>query len=81
MVSVLASHAGDRGSNPGWFKPKTLKLVFAASPHIVLYFYFVCLRLVHSMLPVSLDCSFLIAPFVFSNVYLPELLTSNIYPP
>ena len=30
-----------------------------------------CLRLVYPMLPVSLDCSFLIAPSVFSYVYLP----------
>ena len=29
----------------------------------------VCLRLVYSMLPVSLDCPFLIAPSVFSNIY------------
>ena len=29
---------------------------------------FVFLRLVYPMLPVSLDCSFLIAPSVFSNV-------------
>ena len=28
-----------------------------------------CLRLVYSMLPVSLDCPFLIAPSAFSNVY------------
>ena len=32
MVSMLALHAGDQGSNPGQVKPKTLKLVFAASP-------------------------------------------------
>ena len=38
--------------------------------HIVLCFCFVCLRLVYPMLPVSLDCSFLIDPSVFSNVYL-----------
>jgi hypothetical protein len=31
---------------------------------------FVFLRLVHSMLLVSLDCPFLIVPSVFSNVYL-----------
>ena len=31
---------------------------------------FVCLRLVYLMLPVSLDCQFLIVPSVFSNVYL-----------
>ena len=30
----------------------------------------VFLRLVHPMLPVSLDCSYLITPSVFSNVYL-----------
>ena len=34
----------------------------------VFVFCFVCLRLV-SWLSVSLDCSFLIAPSVFSNVY------------
>ena len=32
-------------------------------------FCFVCLRIMYSMLPVSLDCLFLIAPSVFSNVY------------
>jgi hypothetical protein len=31
---------------------------------------FVFLRLVYPMLPVSLDCQFLIVPSVFSNVYL-----------
>ena len=29
----------------------------------------VCLSLVYPMLPVSLDCPFLIVPSVFSNVY------------
>ena len=38
--------------------------------HIVLCFYFICLRVVYPMLPVSLNCSFLIAPSVFSNVYI-----------
>jgi hypothetical protein len=38
---------------------------------IVLLFYFVFLRLVYRMFPVSLDCSFSIAPSVFSNIYLP----------
>jgi len=33
-------------------------------------FCFVCLRLVYPVLPVSLDCPFLIAPSVFSNVSL-----------
>jgi hypothetical protein len=32
--------------------------------------YCVFFRLVYPMLPVSLDCSFLMAPSVFSNVYL-----------
>ena len=31
---------------------------------------FLSLRLVYSLLPVSLDCGFLIGPSVFSNVYL-----------
>jgi hypothetical protein len=34
---------------------------------------FVFLRLVYHMMPVSLDCPFLIAPSVFSNVYLGQL--------
>ena len=37
--------------------------------HIALSFCFVFLRLVYSMLQVSLDCPFLIDPSVFSNVY------------
>jgi hypothetical protein len=37
--------------------------------HIVLCFCFVFLRLVNHMLSVSPDCPFLIAPSVFSNVY------------
>ena len=37
--------------------------------YIVFCFCFVFLRLVYPMLPVSLDCPFLIAPSVFSNVY------------
>jgi hypothetical protein len=36
----------------------------------VLYFLFVCLRLVRPFLPVSLDCPFLIAAAEFSNIYL-----------
>jgi hypothetical protein len=32
-------------------------------------FFFFFIRLVYPMLPVSLDCLFLIAPSVFSNVY------------
>ena len=36
----------------------------------MLCFLFVFLRLVYPMLSVSLDCPFLIAPSVFSNIYL-----------
>jgi hypothetical protein len=43
----------------------------------VLCFCFVSLRLVYPILPVSLDCSFLIAPSVFSNVYLHTYLSNN----
>jgi hypothetical protein len=32
MVSVLASSAVDRGFDPDRVKPKTIKLVFVASP-------------------------------------------------
>ena len=32
MVSVLISSAVDRELNPDWVKPKTMKLVFVASP-------------------------------------------------
>ena len=42
--------------------------------HIVLCFCFVFLRFVYPVLPVSLDCPYLIAPSVFSNVYLPVSL-------
>jgi hypothetical protein len=45
-------------------------LVYGSVQHIVLCFCFVFLCLVCPMLPVSLDCSFLITPSVFSNVYL-----------
>ena len=35
----------------------------------------VFLRLVYPMLPVSLDCPFLVAPLVFSNVYFIQMLS------
>ena len=38
-------------------------LVLWCPKHVVLYFCFVFLRLVYPMLPVSLDCPFLIARF------------------
>ena len=41
---------------------------------IVLCFCFVFLRFVYTMLPVSLDCQFLIASSVLSKVYLPLIL-------
>jgi hypothetical protein len=45
--------------------------VYSGVQHI-LCFCFVFLRLVYPMLSVSLDCPFLIAPSVFSNVYLAD---------
>jgi hypothetical protein len=42
--------------------------------HIVLCLLFCCCRLVNPMLPVSLDCPFLIAHLVFSNVNLPIIM-------
>ena len=46
-------------------------LSWSCVPYVVLCVCFVCLGLVYPMLPVSLDCCpFLIAPSVFSNVYL-----------
>ena len=32
MVSMLVSSAVDRGFKPHWVKPKTMRLVFVASP-------------------------------------------------
>jgi hypothetical protein len=52
-------------------------LYIVVSTHIVLCFCFVCLRLVCPMLPVSLDCPFLIVTLVFSK--LTPLYTTNIY--
>ena len=45
--------------------------------HIGLCFCFVFLRLVYTMLPVSLNCPLLIAPSVFSNVYLINLFIAS----
>jgi hypothetical protein len=42
-----------------------------------LCFCFVCLRLVCPLFPGSLDCSFLMIPSVFSNVYLYSVLHQN----
>ena len=43
---------------------------YSGVQHILCCFCFVCLRLVYPMLPVSMDCTFMIAPSVFSNVNL-----------
>ena len=45
---------------------------YCCPTHIVLCLWFVFLRLVYPMLPVSLDCHFVIAPLVFSSVYFKE---------
>ena len=42
--------------------------IVVSSTYCVVFLCFVCLRPVYSMLPVSLDCPFLIAPSVFSNI-------------
>jgi hypothetical protein len=50
--------------------------------HIVLCYCFVFLRLLYPVLPVSLDCPFLIAPSVFSNVHfhiITRFILSNEY--
>jgi len=41
--------------------------------HTVLCFCFVFHRLVYPMLPVSLDCPFLIAPSIFSDIYFQKI--------
>ena len=38
---------------------------------------FVCLRLMYPMLPISLDCSFVIALLLFSNIYLINCISWN----
>ena len=50
---------------------------YRCSTHIVLCFCFVFLRLVYPMLPVSLVCTFLIVPSVFSNVYIRNISWSH----
>ena len=41
---------------------------------LIILTWFICLRLVYHKLPVSLDCPFLIAPWVFPNINLVFLL-------
>ena len=54
-----------------WVHPQfLLGLSYSSFQFSVFCFCFICLRLVYPMLPVSLDCPFLIASSVFSNVYL-----------
>ena len=47
-----------------------LRILVSNTYYIVLCFYFVFRHLVYTMFPVFLDCPFLIASSVFSNVYL-----------
>jgi hypothetical protein len=51
------------------FRLFVLGYVWRCPTHIVLCFCCVCIRFVYHMLPVSVDCPFLIAPSAFSNVY------------
>jgi len=53
------------------------KFSMTSRPIIVLCFCFVCLRHVYPMLPVSLDCQFLIAPLVFSNGFSRPIILSE----
>jgi hypothetical protein len=54
---------------------KSLSIVVSNTYCVVFFVLFVfVLCLEEPMLPVSLDCSFLIVPSVFSNVYLVGLL-------
>ena len=46
--------------------------------HIVLCFCFVFLRLMYPVLPVSLDCPFLIATAIFSDVYVLYISTLSV---
>jgi hypothetical protein len=55
--------------NTGYTRHGTKINVRENRTYCVVYFCFVCLRPVYPMLPVSLDCQFLIAPSVFSNIY------------
>ena len=50
-----------------------LMFTYTGVQHMVC-FWFVCLRLVYPMLLISLDCPFVIAPSVFSNLYLLSIL-------
>jgi hypothetical protein len=50
-------------------------IVYSGVQHLSLFF----LRLVYPMLPVSLDCPFLIASSVFSNVYLLYMMYDHGY--
>ena len=58
-----------------YFTTRTLGLMYYVR-YVCLFVYsgvqhiLCCVRIVCTMLPVSLDCLFLIAPSVFSNVYL-----------
>jgi hypothetical protein len=49
--------------------------------YVCVCFCIVFLRFVYPMLPVSLDCPFLIVPSVFSNVYLRVSYQSELRPP
>jgi len=52
-------------------------VICVCQTYIELCFCFVCLRLMYPLLPVSLDCPFLIASSVSSNVYSGRVL--NLY--
>ena len=51
-----------------------LFVVYRCPTRVVLCCCFACLRLMYPVLPVSMDCPFFIAPSVFSNVQLNQLM-------
>ena len=71
------------GRAHAWFTLCVLVSVQWCPKHIVFWLYFVYdLCLVYLLLPVSLNCPFLIAPSIFSNVYIytvkPALVTTSV---
>jgi hypothetical protein len=67
LMTLFERHEVMRGKNQ--FGSCLVYVICVCLRIVVECFCFVCLRLVYSMLPVSLHCSFLIATSVFCNVY------------
>ena len=72
LVVIGTYYTGSCKSNYNTITTTTGRVLFVyiGSNTYCVVFLFIYLRLVYPMLPVSLGCPFLIAPSVFSNVYL-----------